>query len=320
MRPMLLFVIFGVVSWSSAASLFDALPRVINRDRPFIKTSVSVSNSLDWIVDSNITHAPKRLSPRGTSACPEDVGAQLFSCNDCGGENSTYVGHCLGLNPGGMPCQCTNVNSTHVLSTVTATQSTQTVVATYALETISSYTELRQSITTTLTASNTATGEVETAAAVVLAGGVSWFLAGFVGDAGVAESILKAPKEADGHPDDNTCPNPELSCSECGGTARMCTTGANVGCACEASTCPSGDQAPKCSDRNCSPDTSNKCTLENAGCDCEPAEECPGTDDPTQLLTCDECGGSVEGSDGVCKGVRRDKNLEPLHDLEYLFD
>lgn len=103
MRPLL--VIFGAVSWSSAASLLDALPGVINRDRWLIKTSVSVSNSLDWIFDSNITNVPKRLFLRGTSTCPEDVGTQLLSCNDCGGENSTYAGHCLGLNLGGMPCQ-----------------------------------------------------------------------------------------------------------------------------------------------------------------------------------------------------------------------
>lgn len=69
------------------------------------------------------------------------------------------------------------------LTTVTATPpgQTQVVIGTYALQSISSYSKLRQNITTTLSTSVTATDGtvgIETAAAVVLAGGVSWFLIG----------------------------------------------------------------------------------------------------------------------------------------------
>lgn len=65
------------------------------------------------------------------------------------------------------------------LTTVTASQSDKTATGTYALETITSLTNLRQSMTTTVTTSPTSSGSaVETAVAVVLAGGVIWILAG----------------------------------------------------------------------------------------------------------------------------------------------
>lgn len=68
-----------------------------------------------------------------------------------------------------------------IMTTVVATQSGKTVTGSYALQTLSSYANLRQAVTTTVTRTTTNTdgsSGVETAAAVILAGGVSWFLAG----------------------------------------------------------------------------------------------------------------------------------------------
>lgn len=137
-------------------------------------------------------------------------------------------------------------NTTPSLTTVT----TNSVVATFALETISSYASLRQSITTTFTVTTTAsdgkTG-LETAAAVIAAGGVAFFLAGVAGDLASAEEVLEAPSPPeDGHEDDPKCPGTKTKCSDCAGTGGMCTTGDNVGCACDGNACP--PTKPKCSD------------------------------------------------------------------------
>lgn len=67
------------------------------------------------------------------------------------------------------------------LSTVIASQADKTVTGTYALQTISSYSRLRQKVTTTITATTTRTQGltgVETGVAVILAGGVTWALIG----------------------------------------------------------------------------------------------------------------------------------------------
>lgn len=68
---------------------------------------------------------------------------------------------------------------TPLLTTITASQSSKIVTGTYVLQTITSYSKLRESITTTVTSTTTATDGstgVQTAAAVILAGGVAWFL------------------------------------------------------------------------------------------------------------------------------------------------
>jgi len=79
-------------------------------------------------------------------------------------------------------CQGTPGNplSSQVSTTVTAIQSDRTATGTFALETVSSYTSLRQSITTSVSLTTTASGGtgIETAVAVIFAGGVSWILAG----------------------------------------------------------------------------------------------------------------------------------------------
>lgn len=141
------------------------------------------------------------------------------------------------------------------LTTIIATLPghSESLVGTDALQTISSYSLLHEHITTTLTASSPATDEtvgIETAVAVVLAGGVSWFTVGelhllifvpvvilienTVGIAGdtAGESALEPPKDAKDGSDDNACPNSESECAECGGaTAAMRTTGKDIGCA-----------------------------------------------------------------------------------------
>lgn len=136
-------------------------------------------------------------------------------------------------------------------SLVTKTVGWATAVATFELETLSEYKNLRQSITVTSTFSATATttssagSGIETAAVVVLAGGVAWFLAGnfyrlflakmvanFSADitGPVAIMNVPAPQNAKGHDDDKSCPNPKDKCSDCGGSTQMCTTGAHTGC------------------------------------------------------------------------------------------
>lgn len=69
-------------------------------------------------------------------------------------------------------------------SLVTTTIGWATAVATFELETLSEYKALRQSITVTktfstaVTTTSSAGSGLETAAVVVLAGGVAWILAG----------------------------------------------------------------------------------------------------------------------------------------------
>ncbi|KAL9107869.1 MAG: hypothetical protein Q9227_007287 [Pyrenula ochraceoflavens] len=162
---------------------------------------------------------------------------------------------------------------------------------------------------------------------MILAGGVTWILDSVIGDAALAESILEAPEDADGHEDDSKCPEKE-KCSDCGGHGNMCTTGSNAGCACDQDECP--DPKPSCSDDKCKGNDENVCTNENAGCPCDstcPDEKpqcsdpkCQGDDNqkctkelsgcsceeagcPTgkDTLICDlQCGGS---QDGKCLGV-----------------
>lgn len=191
--------------------------------------------------------------------------------------------------------------ATPPLTTVTATPSNgPTVVGTYALESISSYASLKQSITTTVTVTTTSNGQtgVETAAAIVMAGGVAWFLAGFTGDAAAAQGALVPPPTSDGHTDDPGCPSSKSKCSDCSGSGGMCTTGSNSGCACDDS-CPTRDQQPKCSDDNCKGDDQDKCTVNNKGCQCTSDDTCP---EDLDTLFCDDCGGSND--DEKCKGVR----------------
>lgn len=136
--------------------------------------------------------APKQPSP----ICPEDIGAEPLPCSAdvCGGADPKNAGHCtkercrckflnlaLGLHGSNDHPGAKDSTATPVLTTITASQSGKTVTGSYALQTISSYTDLRQAITTTVTTNTTGTDGsigVETGAAVVFAGGVAWFLSG----------------------------------------------------------------------------------------------------------------------------------------------
>ena len=68
---------------------------------------------------------------------------------------------------------------------VTVTTIGETATGTFELDTLTQFSGLRQSITTTTTVAATTTTDggtgLETAAVVVLAGGVAWFLAGRLG-------------------------------------------------------------------------------------------------------------------------------------------
>lgn len=195
MRTFFYYLTLGVAVRACAASIPGLHPL-----RPASRGLATRPSQEHNIVSSNLVD---HLARRGSISCPEEIGGQPMSCAStlCGGEDPANAGHCTAKNLLGGQCQCksaycssltesaelrfrsgVNDGSTAapVLSVVTATQSGQTVTGTYVLETILSYSELRQSITTTVTVTATSNGvaEVKTAAAVVLAGGVSWFLAG----------------------------------------------------------------------------------------------------------------------------------------------
>jgi hypothetical protein len=196
-------------------------------------------------------------------------------------------------------------SSTGNPATVTISQETSMVIAvpsgatanitgTYALATLTAYSNLRQSISTTVTSSPTQPGQpVVTAAVVIFAGGVAWYLAGVAGAVGDEAAILTPPDEAGGHPDDSQCPNAKPTCSDCGGINSICIL-PSAGCTCEDSkpeTCP--QQKPNCDAETCKGDENNKCTVENKGCGCVQAgPTCP---DATEAMFCSQCGG--EGSD-----------------------
>jgi hypothetical protein len=191
------------------------------------------------------------------------------------------------------------------LSIITTTASGKTIEATFALETLTQYAGLRQTITTTVTVNETATQsnsppDAALAAAVIGAGGVAYILVGVSGEAGGI--ILEGPQPpTDGTPSDEPdCPTTATHCKDCGGVSGICLIGVNAGCLCdEEEPCPTGDQQPKCDDTNCEGDEDNQCTKDNEGCACTPPPqpECPADD---YYLFCEECGGH---QNNICNGV-----------------
>ncbi|KAL9079184.1 MAG: hypothetical protein Q9157_001935 [Trypethelium eluteriae] len=155
-------------------------------------------------------------------------------------------------------------------SLVTATASQQTATGTFELDTMTEYGSLRQSITISTTATVTTTGDtgLETVAVVVLAGGVSWFLADASGGA-AAVAALEAPADAPNHEDDRNCPDPKDKCKNCGGEEQMCTTGKDAWCAREADNCPAegSKEQPECIDDACEGKDEKCMTGENEECD-----------------------------------------------------
>lgn len=163
------------------------------------RSSPIVDQSIRGNLDHHNALLGRDVAPKQHSlTCAEDIGAQPLPCSAdvCGGADPKHADHCAKQR-----CQCKflkpalrrhcandrpgakNSTTTMVLTTITASQSGKTVTGSYALQTISSYTDLRQAITTTVTASTTGTDGsigVETGAAVIFAGGVSWFLSGML--------------------------------------------------------------------------------------------------------------------------------------------
>lgn len=112
--------------------------------------------------------------------CPEVYGNEPMFCDDpsCGGKDDSGS-VCKSRNSAGQNCQCKDAASTVAPSTpkttvVTVTSSGSTIVGTWELQTLTSYTSLKQEATITVT--TTGTSGAETALAVVAAGGVAWFL------------------------------------------------------------------------------------------------------------------------------------------------
>jgi hypothetical protein len=153
-------------------------------------------------VDSPSAVSTKYLRSRSAITCSEDIGGQPIACgvSICGGESTDEPGYCNIINGAGTRCQCkptklsfyyqrltcnTGLSSVSavepVYTTVIVTQADKTATGIFALETLSAYTNLRQNITTTILSTSTATDGsvgVETAIAVIMAGGVAWLLAG----------------------------------------------------------------------------------------------------------------------------------------------
>jgi len=144
--------------------------------------------------------AQKRLS-----GCPEWFSGTKLDCDLCGGESPTLPGFCLRRTPeGAWDCQCEpsspilhlyqtlmvkllilelgtpTLISPEITTVVQATVGSETATGTYELETLTQFAGLREHITmmTSETATTSSDSSVETFAAVVLAGGVAWFLAG----------------------------------------------------------------------------------------------------------------------------------------------
>jgi hypothetical protein len=192
---------------ASAATLIDAifLP---------VETAIAIqtSDSTNKLpleaaqVDGNSAVSTKYLTSRSAITCSEEIGGQPIACgiSICGGESADEPGYCNIINGAGTRCQCKAINLScrltfyksttnwntglssvsaiePVYTTVIVTQADKTATGIFALETISAYRNLRQNITTTILSTSTATDGsigVETAVAVIMAGGVAWLLAG----------------------------------------------------------------------------------------------------------------------------------------------
>lgn len=127
-------------------------------------------------VEARATTAAK--GPSGT--CPELYGNPPMYCSDpsCGGKDGSQE-ICKNRNSGGQQCQCKDAPTTGAppapkTTVVTGTTSGKTIVGTYELQTLTKYTSLKQEATITTTSSGS--NGVETAVAVIAAGGVAWFL------------------------------------------------------------------------------------------------------------------------------------------------
>ncbi|GAW16078.1 hypothetical protein ANO14919_055010 [Xylariales sp. No.14919] len=251
--------------------------------------------------------------------CPEDFGRPPKTCDLCGGD-SYYHGTCNrillsgrqtydcanhGVGCRGYFCKCTHDGEDHnpqVTSSTVVNGQTGTVI--YEPLTLTQYSNLRSHTTVTLTEVATATysddaGGVETALAVIFAGGIAWLAVSESGGA-AAIAAIKPPsqKPEDAKDDDSSCKSdPEEECPNCGGSDGygLCSSGDQAGCPCEEKqNCP--NEPPRCSDAQCGGDNGeSQCSAsgEINGCTC-----CPDT---APLCSDKDC---VGGSTQLCTETR----------------
>ncbi|KAJ8065349.1 hypothetical protein OCU04_006037 [Sclerotinia nivalis] len=109
--------------------------------------------------------------------CPEAFADYTpLHCSLCGGESPTSPGKCKDPNASGWTCECTNKGPNGLTtSLVSTTIAGDSATATFELETMSDYTNLRQSITISgiATATTSSDSGIEPVDLVVFAGGVA---------------------------------------------------------------------------------------------------------------------------------------------------
>ncbi|KAI0546445.1 hypothetical protein F4679DRAFT_587457 [Xylaria curta] len=228
--------------------------------------------------------------------CPEDFGKPPKNCDLCGGDSYHHgicnnlllsgrqTNDCLrtGYECQGYYCQCTHDGNDHnpqVTSSTVVDGQTGTVI--YEPLTLTQYSNLRSHTTVTLTEVATATstdeaGSLETALAVVFAGGIAWIAVSESGGAAAIAAIQPPNKKPeDAKDDDSSCKsNPEEECAKCGGSDGhgLCSSGDQAGCPCEEKqNCP--NEPPRCSDTQCGGDNGqSQCSApgEIKGCTCCP--------------------------------------------------
>ncbi|RYP21066.1 hypothetical protein DL765_002473 [Monosporascus sp. GIB2] len=241
--------------------------------------------------------------------CPEEFGAPLKTCDECGGDSYEH-GKCNDLLLSGRQwdqrcftsgdfcsgyyCECTHEGKPHnpqVTSTAVVDGQTGTVI--YEPLTLTEYAKLRASTTVTVTGSPTATSSgdssLETMLAVVFAGGLTWLAVSESGGAAAIAAIRPPNKKPEDAKDDDKSCEPEPECKDCGGSdgVGLCSSGDKTGCPCEEKqNCP--NEPPKCSDQKCGGDNGqSQCAGEGEtkGCLCCP-DEIPDCNDK-------QCDGSL---------------------------
>ncbi|KAH8164209.1 hypothetical protein CIB48_g4019 [Xylaria polymorpha] len=299
-------------------------------------------------VESDYANSPQPIERRQQyvdqipfNFCPEALGRPPKMCDMCGGDSyhhgicnnillsgrQTYNCANHGFGCQGYFCKCTHDGEDHnqqITSSTVVNGQTGTVI--YEPLTLTEYSNLRSHTTVTLTEIATATysddaGGMETALAVIFAGGIAWIVASESGGA-AAIAAIEPPSEKpeDAKDDDPECKsNPEEECPKCGGDDGhgLCSSGDQAGCPCEEKqNCP--NEPPRCSDDECGGDNGeSQCSAsgEIKGCTCCPDtpplcsdDDCIGGN--TQQCTkskWEECGCYVEAdAEGIDEGDNSD--------------
>ncbi|KAH8763501.1 hypothetical protein F5882DRAFT_522552 [Hyaloscypha sp. PMI_1271] len=270
--------------------------------------------------------------------CPESwKGGVPKACSECGNdtivpgqcdqimftgsqERCQFSGGC------GVYCQCVpgavDITPGKVTSITTVSGQAGTVV--YEALTLAEYSGLKASTTVTITdlvaTSTDSSADMETFVAVVVAGGIAWWVAEQFG-AAAAIAAIQPPSELPdgGEEDDQVCQkDPKEDCADCGGanSVKLCSSGAEVGCPCdENQKCP--DEPPRCTDASCGGDNGqSQCSATGAinGCTCCPSttiscsdNNCNGDDfSQCQAETYHGCGCLWLGNDGTDVDIEND--------------